>query len=373
MIMTQTIAPEVLGFSAARLARVYTFLEEAVQTGQLPAAAIQIVRGGNLLPARAFGRQYLAHDSPLTQPDTIFLTASVTKPVTVTAVMLLVERGHLLLDDSVCSILPEFVGGGKEQITVRHLMTHTSGLPDMLPEDRMLRRQHAPLAEFVQRIYTLNLDFAPGTNIQYQSCGTATLGAIVERITGMALRDFLRQEIFEPLGMHDTALGAQGLPTERIAHVNVDEEMRGQDWGWNTPFWWYLGAPWGGMFSTVGDIARFCQMFLNQGRLGNQQILSPATVAAMTMDQTISMPLIPPAVRYGQSWGLGWRRQPTLGWSYFGNLLSPGAYGHGGATGTVVWVDPARELVCALFTTQPATSSERLLGRCSNLVVAAVI
>ncbi len=371
--MTQTTTPETLGFSPARLERVYTFLDKAVQGGTLPAAAIQIVRRGNFLPVRAFGRQYLQADSPPIQPDTIFLTASVTKPVTVTAVMLLVERGELLLDEPVCAILPEFSGGGKEQVTVRHLMTHTSGLPDMLPDDRALRRRHAPLAEFVQRIYKLNLDFAPGSNIQYQSCGTATLGAIVERITGRALRDFLRQEIFDPLGMHDTALGAQGLPVERIAHVNVDEEMREQSWGWNTPFWWNFGAPWGGMFSTVRDIARFCQMFLNGGSLDGQSLLSPATVAAMTMDQTTAMPLIPPTVRYGQSWGLGWRRQPTLGWSYFGNLLSPGSYGHGGATGTVVWVDPARELVCALFTTQPATSSERTLGRCSSLVAAAIL
>jgi CubicO group peptidase (beta-lactamase class C family) len=199
------------------------------------------------------------------------------------------------------------------------------------------------------------------------------LGAIVERIENMPLQDFLRQEIFEPLGMADTALGAQGLPAERIAHVNVSEEMRGKDWGWNMPYWWNFAAPWGGMFSTVGDMFRWCQMFLNGGTFGGGRILSPATVQAMTADQTANLPHLPPAVRATQSWGLGWRRQPPGEWSFWGNLLSPGSFGHGGATGTVVWVDPTRELVCVLFTTQPSAMSEGLLGRCSNLVAAAAV
>jgi CubicO group peptidase (beta-lactamase class C family) len=252
-------------------------------------------------------------------------------------------------------------------------MTHTSGLPDMLPEDRQLRAEHAPLAEFVRRICALPLGFAPGTSVQYQSCGTAMLGAVVERITSMPLRNFLRQEIFDPLGMADTALGAQGLPVERIAHVNVDQEMRGKDWGWNTPYWWQFGAPWGGMFSTVGNMLRFGQMFLNGGEVEGVRILSPATVQVMTADQTAAMPHLTAVVRATNSWGLGWRRQPPGEWSFWGNLLAPGSFGHGGATGTVLWMDPVRQLVCALFTTQPSALSEGLLGRCSNLVVAAAV
>lgn len=370
--MTTTLLPAGSAFVPARLDRVYTFLAEAVDSGAIPGAVIQLAGHGQTLPPRAFGRQYPTPDSPAMQPDTIFLTASITKPVTVTAVMLLVEQGKLLLDDPVCAILPEFGNHGKETVTVRHLMTHTSGLPDMLPEDRQLRRAHAPLADFIRRIYNLPLAFPPGTNIQYQSCGTALLGAIVERISGLALRDFMRQQIFDPLGMNDTALGAAGLPNERIAQVNVEPEMQGQDWGWNTPFWHHFGAPWGGMFATVGDLQRFCQLFLNGGEVAGVRLLSPATVAAMITDQTGAMPLIPPEVRAGRAWGLGWRRAPTVGWSYFGNLLSPEAYGHGGATGTVVWVDPRYAAVCVLLTTQPASSSEGLLGRCSNLVAAAL-
>ena len=371
--MKTTDRPEALGLDPDRLERVYHFLAEATEAGRLPAAVIQIVRGGLTLPARAFARQSLTADSPVAQPDTIFLTASVTKPVTVTAVMLLVEQGRLLLDDPVGSIIPEFAVNGKEAVTIRHLMTHTSGLPDMHPDDRKLRAEQAPLAEFVRRICLLPLDFAPGANVQYQSCGTAMLGAVVERLTGQPLPDFLRQSIFQPLGMHDTVLGAQGLPGERIAQVNVGEEMRGTNWGWNTPYWHHFAAPWGGMFSTVGDMCRFAGLFLNSGAYDGVRILASATVQTMTADQTGAMAQLSAQVRATNSWGLGWRRQPPGEWSFWGNLLAPGSFGHGGATGTVLWIDPTRELVCALFTTQPSASNEGLLGRCSNLVMASVL
>ena len=365
--------PTEAGFDPTRIDRVFTFLESAVADDKLPGAAIQIGRAGRFLAPRAFGRMGPARTAAPTQPDTIFLTASVTKPLTVTAVMLLVERGQLLLDDPVHTLIPEFGNRGKQAITVRQLMTHTSGLPDMLPNNTALRQAHARIVEFYRQIFELELLFAPGTHIQYQSCGTATLAVIAERLSGMPLPALLHQEIFAPLGMHDTALGVQDLPQERIAHVNVGPDMLGTDWGWNTPYWWQLGAPWGGMFSTVGDIARFCHLFLNGGELDGVRILSPATVQAMTADQTSAQPTIPAEIRAQQAWGLGWRQMPTSTWSYGGNLLAPGAYGHGGATGTVVWIDPARQLVCALFTNEPAVNSERLLGQVSNLVAAAAV
>lgn len=356
-------------FNPSRLERVYHHLQSAVEQGTIPGAAIQVAQRGAMLPPRAFGEMRAGQS---TQPDTIFLTASVTKPMTVTAVMILVEWGYLLLDDPVHTIIPEFGNRGKEAVTVRHLMTHTSGLPDMLPNNIELRKAHTPLAEFYRQMFDLELDFAPGTHLQYQSCGTAMLGVIVERLSGMRLPDFLHTELFVPLGMKDTALGIRDLPQERVAHVNVGEEMQGTDWGWNTPYWWNLGVPWGGMFSTVSDMTRCCQMFLNKGELDGIRILSPATVAAMTRDQTSSMPLLPAEERHRQAWGLGWRQMPTLAWAYGGNLLSPGSYGHGGATGTVVWVDPVQEVVCVLFTNEPAVQSERVVGQVSNLVMAAV-
>ena len=371
--MIPATSPEQIGLSSKRLESVYHFLAQAVERGHLPGAAILIARHGVPLPPRAFGRLYLQAESPPVQPDTIFLTASVTKPVTVSAVMRLAERGQLLLHQPISTIIHEFGNRGKEAITIHHLMTHTSGLPDMLPDNTALRQKLTPLEGFVGRIYDLDLDFPPGTNIQYQSCGTAMLGDIVERISGLSLPEFLKQEVFEPLGMMDTALGVQDLPPNRIAHVNVGSDMQGANWGWNTPYWWNFAAPWGGMFSTVSDMFRYCQMFLNGGTFGQKQIFSPATVQAMTRDQTSAMATLSSKVAYGHAWGLGWRLQPANGWSYFGDLISPGSFGHGGATGTVAWADPAREMVCILFTTEPSVNSGRLLGRCSNLVAASAL
>lgn len=355
-----------------RLNRLYTFLADAVSQSLIPGAAVQLSHRGQPVEARAFGRFAPDADAPPMQPDSIFLLASITKPVVVSGVMLLAERGDLLLDEPACHFVPEFGVNGKDAITLRHLMTHTSGLPDMLPENQALREMHASMDEFIRRICELTPNFPAGAAIQYQSTGIAILGEIVTRVSGLPLREFLRREIFEPLGMYDTALGKDGLPPERLSLVNLPPEQVGADWGWNSDYWRNLCAAWGGMFSTVGDLTRYLQLFLNGGELDGVHIFSPATVAAMLRDQTTPMPTIPPAQKAIHGWGLGWRLFPATGWRYFGDLLTPGSFGHGGATGTVCWADPARELTFVLLTTQPAVWSEPLLGRASNLAAACV-
>ena len=365
--------PEAVGLSSERVERLYAFLGRAVAQGELPGAAILIRRNGVALEPRGFGRRLLVEESDQVRPDTTFLVASLTKPVTVAGAMLLVERGLVSLDDRISSYLPAFGANGKEDVRVVHLMTHTSGLPDMLPENQSLRERHAPLSEFVNRTCALSLDFESGTHIQYQSMGIAVLAALVEKVTGTPLPQFLREQIFVPLRMYDTSLGLPGVPIDRIAEVDVGPEMVGTDWGWNTPYWRGLGAPWGGMLSTVEDMSRFCQGFLSVGSLDGAQVFSRAVVEAMTRDQITGMPLISAEARAGRLWGLGWRLFPTRNWSYFGDLLTPGSFGHGGATGTVMWVDPSREMVCVLHTTKPSVASGRLLSRCSNLVAACAV
>lgn len=374
-------APEEAGFSPERLQRVYTYLDDAVASGAIPGAALLVARSGKAVAPYAVGRQFPDQPESKASPGSIFLVASVTKPVVATALMMLVERGKLMISDRVADHLPEFGNRGKEAVRVHHLLTHTSGLPDMLPENTELRRQHAPLSEFVRRICELELDFAPGTRVQYQSTGIALLGEIVERISGQALPEFLRQEIFLPLRMTDSSLGVGELDQSRIMHVNVPDEQRGADWGWNQPYWWNFGAPWGGMFTTVSDHFRFCQMFLSGGTWDGVTILSPATTMAMTTDQSSHILRAHDPDRsgmlWGQSWGLGWtimgHRVPDGGRTFFGDLSSPKTFGHGGATGTVVWVDPVREMVCILFTSEPRATRNGFLGRCSNMIAAAAL
>ncbi|MDQ1329101.1 MAG: Beta-lactamase protein [Candidatus Poribacteria bacterium] len=361
------------GLDSKWLDRAYRVLEEAARSGKIPGAAILVARHGIPMEPRCFGRMRPETDSSPIQSDTIFLVASVTKPVTVAATMLLVEKGKISLDDTVVSIIPEFGNRGKDQIRIRHLMTHTSGLPDMIPENQKLREKQAPLKEFIRLICDITPDFPPGTNIQYQSSGIAILGEIVERIEDISLPEFLHREIFQPLGMKDTALGAHGIETDRIAYVNTaDMEMGGvkmqnTDWDWNKPYWRNFGAPWGGMFTTVADMFRFCQMFLNGGEFNGARVLKSETVKAMAIEQTNSMEAIPVSAKQ-QVWGLGWQLQPDFGFPYFGDLVSPGSYGHSGATGTMVWVDPVNELICVLFTTEPYF----IWRHCSSLVAASV-
>jgi len=363
--------PEEAGFVPARLERAFDLLAEWVKQDRLPAAGCCVGRKGKMVEPRLFGRQRPDQPTPL-RPDAQFLVASLTKPLTVTAVLLLVERGLLGLADPVAQYVPRFAQQGKEDVRLHHLMTHTSGLPDMLPNNDQLREAHQPFSAFIDEICRLPLLFRPGTKVNYQSMGTAMLAEIVHQQTGVTVRDFLQKEIFQPLGMKDTSLGWRPEQKERIAAIRLTAEQEKQDWNWNSPYWLGFGAPWGGLVTTPADFGRYCLMMLNGGALGNVRVLSQATVRALTTNQLTAYPELPEEERRCRPWGLGWR----LNWfnhpSTFGDLVGPRAYGHWGATGTMCWLDPESEAFFVAFTTQPLADSERLLTRLANAVAAAV-
>lgn len=285
------------------------------------------------------------------------------------------------LNDRVSSFLPEFSATEKSAITIRHLLTHTSGLPDMLPNNRPLRMSNAPLSKFVEGACAVSLDFAPGRGVQYQSMGFAVLGEVIARVSGVSCPEFLRREIFQPLGMHDTALGAPpewyaphgGCPPriERVAAVRVPEEQQGgDDWNWNSRYWRSFGAPWGGMLSTPHDLGIFCRMMLRGGHYGGRQIFSPATVGVATGNQLLCLTSLPEADRRTRAWGLGWRLNWTAHDACFCDLLSPSAYGHWGATGTLFWIDPVLDAAAVILSTQPLARGRSHLTRLSNAIVA---
>jgi CubicO group peptidase (beta-lactamase class C family) len=349
-------------------------LQRWVETDRIPAAALCVGRRGRMLAPRFFGRQRPEAGSPPLREGAVFLVASITKPVTVTAVMLLVERGELGLEDRVATFIPRFAANGKQEVQVRHLMTHTSGLPDMLPNDRQLRTAHRPLSAFIDDICRLPLLFRPGTRVSYQSMGTAMLSEIVHQVAGRALPEFLQREIFGPLGMDDTSLGLRPALRERLPVLRTEPELRRADWHWNSPYWLAFGAPWGGLITTPADLARFCQMMLGGGSLGGVRLLSPGTVRAMTSNQLAAMPAVPEEDRRCRPWGLGWRLNWPAEPGTFGDLLGPRAYGHWGATGTLCWMDPDAEAFFILFTTQPLGNDGQLLyARLSNAVAAALV
>jgi CubicO group peptidase (beta-lactamase class C family) len=363
--------PEAIGFDAARLRLADAILQRWVATDRVPAAALCVGRGGRFLAPRFFGSQRPGHGAPPLREDALFLLASITKPVTALAVVMLAERGLLALHDRVAEFLPDFARNGKQDVRILHLLTHTSGLPDMLPENLRLRQSHQPLSAFVERTCRLAPAFRPGSAVNYQSMGFAILAELVHQASGRLLPEYLAQEVFGPLGMEDTSLGWVAARRERIAAVRTPPEQ-GADWGWNSPYWLGLGVPWGGLIASPADLARLCLMMLGGGALGNTRLLSAAAVRAMTTNQLASMPDVPENERRCRPWGLGWR----LNWpgesASFGDLLGPRSFGHWGATGTLCWLDPDTSAFMILLTTQPLEADGRLLGRVSNVVASAV-
>jgi CubicO group peptidase (beta-lactamase class C family) len=362
-----------IGLDPARVQQAFDLLHQWTREGKVLGAGLCVGRRGRMIEPVLFGRHKNGPDAPAIRPDALFLIASPTKPVTVTAALILVERGEIALEDPVVRYLPTFTGKGRETVQVRHLMTHTSGLPDMVADNEKLRRSHRPLSAFVEAVCKEDLRFPPGTNVSYQSMGILLIAEIVHQVTGKVLPEFLKKEVFDPLGMADTSLGWEEKKKERVAEVRLPEAERALDWTWNSPYWLGLGAPWGGLITSPADFARFCQMMLNGGTLDGARILSPASVRAMTMNQFAAMPRVPEEERRCRPWGLGWR----LNWpghsSNFGDLLGPRTYGHWGATGTVVWIDPEAEAFCVLFTTQPQEPEGRFLARVSNVIAAALL
>jgi len=364
------------GLNPARWAFATGLLQRLCRNGTLPAAAMIAGRGDQLVLPVLCGSQSL--DSPLpVRNDAMFLVASITKPVVAMAALQLVERGLLTLSDKVIDYVPEFGRHGKNGVRVRHLLTHTSGLPDMLPDNIDLRRRHAPLSEFVAGTCETTLDFAPGSNVRYQSMGFAVLGEIISRITGQPCANFVRTEIFQPLGMVDSWLGVPAAwydntspELERIVEIRVPDEQAGADWNWNSHYWRCLGAPWGGLLTTPADLAAFCRMMLGHAPPG-ADILSKSAIHAATRNQLAVMPDVPEVERRTKPWGLGWRLDWPAHSANFGDFPGPRTYGHWGATGTVLWIDPDLDAFFVLLTTCPQEPHGTWLARVSNAATAA--
>ena len=359
-------SPDDVGLSSDQLERASRLLAAARDAGEITAASLTVARHGKLIFSAGHGEQRLGEGQPV-DANSIFLLASITKPVTACALMILIDRGLVSLDDPVVDYLPEYTGGDRPRVLVRHLLSHISGMPDMLPENVDLRRAHEPVSVFVERALRTPLLYAPASNFRYQSTGILLAAAIVERVSGMRLRDFERREIFTPLGMERTALGLGDFAIEDTVWCGLkmpeDEDGELRSWGWNSPYWRDFGAPWGGMHSTGRDLAVLLQTMLNGGAYGQKRIFSRAAVDEMTCNQNEDL---------DAPWGLGWGIYRSKVWSYWGRLASPGVFGHTGATGTVAWGDRERGLSCVVLCNQMVGAGS-LLRRVSNAVSASVV
>ncbi len=347
-----------------RLVADEAFPAVSVAAGTLEAGELRYARGP--FDPYAPGSRAVAETDP-------FLVASITKPVTVAAAMLLVERGNIGMDDPVAAHVPEFQGPGKDRICIRHLMSHTSGLPDMLPANDALRAAHAPFADFIRDICLSDLLFEPGTRVSYQSMGTAMLAEIVQRHAGQPFGQFLRSEFFEPLGMMTTHLGVTGEQADAVVRIRLNPGQLTTNWNWNSPYWLGFGAPWGGMTSSAADLGRWARAFLGGGVLDGVRILSETSVRLMSTSRMEAFPKLTDDDRRTRTWGLGWRVVGAGVATHLGELLTPETYGHYGATGTILWIDPTRNAYAVILTSRAFEETEPHMMRLSNAISAAIV
>lgn len=348
-------SPLIAAVQQDRLEAAADILRAAAAGGQVRAAIIHVRHGGNFF-TRFFGQCESEND--------IFLLASISKPMSVAALMTLYDQKQFELDHTVKRFIPEFSGGQRDNVTIRRLLTHVSGLPDQLPENQSLRERHAPLSEFVEGAIRTPLLFKPGTQYSYSSMGILLASEVARRISGAAFADFIDEVVFQPLGMTRSALGLGRFQLGDTVRCQVEDaapesgagDPAANDWDWNSPYWRNLGSPWGGVHASAPDVARFFFEFLHPAG----KILKPETARMMTRNHN---------TQELQPRGLGF----AIGTKAGGPACSEKTFGHSGSTGTLAWADPATDTICVVLTTLPgnaATPHPRTLA--SNLAADAV-
>src|SRR5438094_1302 len=285
--------------------------------------------------------------------DSIFWIASMSKPVLATLLLMLQDERLLSVDDPVEKYLPEFkelktVDGKPAQVTIRHLLTHTSGMGEITADQA---RASKTLASVIPLYVAKPVGFTPGSKWVYCQSGINTGGRIAEVVTGEPLEKLLKRRLFDPLGMKDTTfyLTEKQLPRLAKSYRRTDKgDLEATDirfLGGKSPTTRHrFPAPNGGLFSTASDYARFCQMILRGGDLDGKRYLKPESVKLMTTIQTAGLRT---GFTAGNGWGLGWCvvREPQGVTA----LLSPGTFGHGGAYGTQAWIDPGTKRIYVLM------------------------
>ena len=362
-----TAEPRQVGMRAEALDQIDALAQEGLDKKRMPGCVVMVGRDGKIVFHRAYGHRQLEPTAVEMDKDTVFDMASITKPVaTATSVMILLEQGKIRLRDKVTQYIPEFGNSGKENITVTQLLTHQAGfVPDNALNDYKGGRKTS-----FQNIYKLDTMYDPGTRFVYSDVGFILLDDLIQRQSGQTVAEFSKQHIFEPLGMSETGY----LPNDDLRARAATTESREDRWMQgevHDPRAYRMGGVAGhaGLFSTADDLAVYAQMMLNGGHYGGQRILSRSTVELMTRefkiieDQKVSIR------------GLGWDKLTGYS-SNRGENMSSRAFGHGGFTGTVLWIDPAVDLFFIFLSNRVHPDGNgyvnRLAGRMATVAVSAI-
>lgn len=368
--------PEKVGFSPKRLQRIDTLFQDCVENGEIPGVIAMIARHGQVAYYSKFGWLDIDAGKPM-QDDAIFMIASMTKPITAVAAMMLYEEGYFHLNTPISKFIPSFretpvyAGTGPQggiylddracEITFRHLFTHTSGLsyggnPDD-PVDRIYLEAHVngendrfSNRELAEALSKMPLAFQPGTHWRY-SLSIDVLGALVEIISGRPFEQFLQESIFDPLGMADTGFWVPGTNRERVASVyqwrNLDEGLLPLEEVTPPLEMPRFTSGGGGLWSTVSDYARFAQLLVNGGELDGVRLLSPKTVELFSMNQCPAQALPYGFVEndlYHAGYGYSLGTRVLLDVAQSGMAGSVGEFGWDGYFHTYFWIDPHQDL-----------------------------
>lgn len=396
------IPPGDVGLSASRLDRIVDVMARHVEEKRIPGAVTLVARRGEIVHHEAVGYRFVEEEEPM-DTEVVFRIASMAKPITCAAAMILWEEGRFRLSDPIRQYLPEFedmdvavhpddderLGApykrvpAETPVTVRHLMTHTAGLPNPYRgptrheylEAARFHEDEETVADFVRRLAELPLNFEPGERWEY-SRANDVVGRLVEVLTGGTLGDFLRQRLFGPLDMEDThyylpeskldRFAAQYEPDEN-GEISLVDAPDPDSYFVAEPHTYEPGS--GGLLSTSRDYYRFQRMMLNGGRLDDTRLLSPRTVRLMTANHTGDRPIWLRGPGYG--YGLGYGVKTELGAS--GTPSAEGSFGWGGRFCTYSWVDPDDDLIGVVLTQLRPNDHLPLSEEFQTLTYAAVI
>ena len=345
---------------SSKLSKAYSILDQGVADGAFPGGVIAVGHGG-AVAVHAFGRLTYDAKSPKVAPDTMYDAASLTKPVvTATLAAQFVEIGRMQLDAPISQLLPDWLSSAKDKsaaqmewrrrVTLRNLLTHTSGLPGHVDYFADSKSEH----DIVERAIAEPLRYEPGTKSEYSDLDFILLGEMIERLTGRTLDSLAAEKIFAPIGMRDTSFNPSAKMKSRIAPTENDtafrkEQVRGEVHDENA---WAMGGVAGhaGMFTTAGDVAAFAQMMLNGGIYAHHRVLLRSTANQFTDAQAMS----------ANARTLGWMA-PTEN-SSSGHYFSRQSFGHTGFTGTSLWIDPEKDLFVVLLTNRvyPTRDNDKL-------------
>jgi CubicO group peptidase (beta-lactamase class C family) len=393
-----TTKPEDVGLSSERLARINEMMRRHLAAGDLAGGVTLVARKGRVAHLEAHGVMDLESKKPMTK-DAVFRIASMTKPVTGVAIMMMLEEGKLQITDPVSKFIPEFKemkvavaqpnqgpppveGEGpvvprfytvpaEREITIRDLLTHTSGLASgpMGNSDvrKIARKPNETLADYIPRLSRTALEFQPGSRWSYSAqAGFDTLGRIVEIASGQTFDQFLRQRVFDPLGMKEISfyptdtLEPRMPPVYQVAVKGLQKSANPNSMSSRV---YFMGS--GGLVTTAEEYWKFGQMLLNGGELNGKRLLSPTTVAFMTSVHVLDTL---PGRPVGEGYGLSVRvlNHAVAG----GSRLSDGSFGWSGAYGTHFWVDPKEEIVAVLMIQTPV---RQMRPEFENAVMQAIV